>query len=162
MNLNQLEKSKILSAKELDQKIKYWKFLQRKIVFTNGCFDLLHPGHIEYLNTARSFGHELIIGLNTDRSVRKLKASNRPINPEEDRAIMLAALESVSAICLFDEDTPLELIKMIQPDVLVKGGDYTKETIVGADEVESIGGKVEVIQFKEGYSSSKIIDKIRS
>lgn len=133
-----------------------------RFVFTNGCFDLLHPGHVAYLATARSLGDKLIVGLNSDASVTRLKGAERPINPENDRALMLAALESVDYVVVFEEDTPYELITLLRPQVLVKGGDYTRETIVGSDVVEQEGGEVVVIRFEEGYSSTRIIEKIKS
>ena len=161
MSLNQFQINKIIERDHFDPIKHLWKFQGKKVVFTNGCFDLLHPGHIEYLNKARDLGDILLIGLNSDDSVRRLKGSDRPINPESDRALMLAGLECVSAVLLFDEDTPLELIKAVQPDILVKGGDYDRDTIVGADEVESEGGRVVVIPFKEGYSTSSLIERIQ-
>ena len=135
---------------------------QQKIVFTNGCFDLLHPGHIDYLQKAKNLGDVLFIGLNSDKSVSLLKGNTRPINPVEDRIIMLEALECVDFIVVFEEETPLKLIEKIKPQILVKGGDYTKETIVGADFVIDIGGRVEIIPFKEGYSSTRLIEKIKT
>ena len=134
----------------------------KKIVFTNGCFDLLHPGHVSYLEEAASLGDVLILGLNTDASVSRLKGANRPIQDERARCILLAALESVSAVCLFDEETPLRLIESVLPDILVKGGDYKEEDIVGADVVKSRGGEVKSLQFLEGYSTSQIISKIKA
>jgi D-beta-D-heptose 7-phosphate kinase/D-beta-D-heptose 1-phosphate adenosyltransferase len=161
MKLNQYQAKKIIEPKDLSSTLQLWRFLNKKVVFTNGVFDLLHPGHIEYLNNARDLGDVLIIGLNADASVKRLKGENRPINLQQDRALMLAGLECVTAIVLFDEDTPLNLIKKVLPDVLVKGGDYNRDTIVGADEVESHGGRVEVIPFKEGYSSTTLIQRIQ-
>lgn len=128
-----------------------------KIVFTNGCFDILHLGHVEYLATARSLGDLLIVGLNSDRSVKRLKGEDRPVNPEYARASILAALEFVDYVVLFDEDTPYDLIEAIKPDVLVKGGDYNIDNIVGADLVLANGGKVEIVPLVEGFSTSKII-----
>jgi rfaE bifunctional protein nucleotidyltransferase chain/domain len=139
-----------------------WRFLDRKLVFTNGCFDLLHLGHLDYLSRAAELGQVLIIGLNTDASVRRLKGAGRPVCDERTRATLLASLSFVDAVVLFDEDTPLELIRTIRPDVLVKGGDYRKEEIVGHDLVLEKNGKVVVMDFLEGYSSSAIIEKIRS
>lgn len=130
-------------------------------MFTNGCFDLLHMGHITYLNEARALGDVLIIGVNTDRSVRKLKGKNRPIIPEQERSHVLAALECIDYVILFDEETPIELIRAIQPDVLVKGADYTKTEVVGHDVVESYGGQVALIPLVESTSTSSIIDRIR-
>lgn len=134
---------------------------KKKIVFTNGCFDILHPGHVDYLSQARDLGDFLILGLNTDNSVKRLnKAPNRPINNEQTRAMVLAGLASIDAIVLFDEETPYELIKLIKPDVLVKGDDYTVEKIVGYDVVKAQGGEVVTIPFLEGYSTTKLIQKI--
>lgn len=132
----------------------------RTVVFTNGCFDILHRGHLEYLANAASMGNTLVIGVNTDASVRKLKGPLRPVNSEQDRLLALASLVMVDSVCLFDEETPLELIKAVKPDVLAKGGDYTIDTIVGAQEVIANGGKVEVIPFVDGYSTTKLIEKI--
>lgn len=152
---------KLLSPNNLEETILKWKENNDKIVFTNGCFDLLHPGHIAYLYEAACLGNKLIIGLNTDKSVKKLKGETRPVNNEYSRAILLAAMFFIDAIILFDEETPLQLINKIKPDVLVKGGDYTIENIVGAKETLELGGKVEVLSFLEGYSSSAIIEKIK-
>ena len=134
----------------------------KKIVFTNGCFDLLHVGHISYLNDARRLGDILIVGLNTDRSIRALKGPSRPIIPEEERSHVLAALESVNYIVLFDEETPKDLIEKIRPDILVKGADYTREEVVGYDIVESYGGEVKLIPLTGGASTSAIIERIRN
>ena len=130
------------------------------LVFTNGCFDLLHRGHVEYLHRARALGDHLVVGLNTDDSVRRLKGPGRPLNPEHDRALVLAALESVDAVVLFGEDTPATLISRLLPDVLVKGGDYTRETIVGADTVEAAGGRVAVIPLVPDRSTTSIIRRM--
>ena len=132
------------------------------LVFTNGCFDLLHRGHCEYLFRARKLGDFLVVGLNTDDSVRRLKGPGRPINPLEHRAFVLASLEFVDAVIPFAQDTPLELILAVKPDILVKGADYSPEEIVGAREVLSWGGKVETIPLVEGVSTTAIIEKIRS
>jgi len=132
----------------------------KKIVFTNGCFDLLHVGHIKYLSQAKDLGDILIIGLNSDKSVKKLKGNNRPINSFEDRAKLLAALKSVDLVIMFEEQTPENLIKEIIPDVLVKGGDYDIEEIVGYQTVIDNGGRVKTLSFYEGYSSTNYIDKI--
>lgn len=151
---------KILDNTQLTKKLAIWKFQNKKIVFTNGCFDLLHMGHLNYLAKARALGDLLILGLNTDKSVQKLKGANRPIKKEIERATQLAALLFVDAVVLFGEDTPLELIKLIQPNVLVKGADYEVNQIVGADVVIAGGGEVKTIEFLEGYSSTKLINKI--
>jgi D-glycero-beta-D-manno-heptose 1-phosphate adenylyltransferase len=137
-----------------------WQFQGRKIVFTNGCFDILHLGHIDYLSKAKDLGDLLIIGLNTDLSVSKIKGKNRPIQDEISRAMVLASLGFVDAIVFFGEDTPYNLIKTIQPDILVKGADYKPEDIVGYDIVTNKGGKVVTIEFLEGYSTTAIEKKI--
>lgn len=132
----------------------------KKIVFTNGCFDLLHIGHIRYLNEARLQGDLLVVGVNSDKSVKRLKGEDRPIQREEDRLEILANLKSVDMVCLFEEDSPLNLIHKVMPDVLVKGGDWSVDQIVGADFVLERGGEVKSLKFIDGRSSSKIIDKI--
>ena len=140
--------------------IRDWKSKGEVIVFTNGCFDLLHPGHIQYLEEAKSLGSKLVIGINTDDSVTHLKGKGRPIMNLEDRMLMLIALKPVDLVLPFSEETPARLIKEISPNILVKGGDYTLDTIVGAEYVESIGGEVKVLSFKDGYATSTIINKI--
>jgi D-beta-D-heptose 7-phosphate kinase/D-beta-D-heptose 1-phosphate adenosyltransferase len=134
---------------------------RQKIVFTNGCFDVLHYGHVHYLAQARQLGDLLVVGLNSDASVRRLKGESRPVNPEQARAFVLAALEMVDYVCLFEEDTPYELIAAVQPDVLVKGGDYAVDNIVGSDIVKGRNGDVVVLPFVEGFSSSSIIEKLK-
>jgi len=143
------------------KQVKRWKSEGKNIVFTNGCFDLLHPGHIDYLEKAATHGDILIIGLNDDDSIRRLKGNTRPINPLADRAIMLAALRAVDLVVPFSEDTPLNLITALMPDILIKGGDYKADDIVGAPEVRSGGGQVLVIPFVDGYSSSNLIERIK-
>ena len=133
----------------------------RRLVFTNGCFDLLHPGHIETLEKARSLGDALVVGVNSDRSVREMKGSGRPILPEHERAEILAALESADAVVIFDEPTPRETIAALLPDVLVKGSDWASDAIVGREEVEAAGGKVISIPVVAGHSTSAILEKIR-
>jgi D-beta-D-heptose 7-phosphate kinase/D-beta-D-heptose 1-phosphate adenosyltransferase len=133
-----------------------------KVVFTNGVFDLLHPGHIRYLQDARRLGDALIVGLNSDASVRANKGPERPITPEAERAEILAALECVDAVAIFDEETPADVIKRIQPDVLVKGADWGPDNIVGRDTVEARGGKVVRMELSRGYSTTELIKKIRS
>ena len=133
-----------------------------RLVFTNGCFDLLHPGHVDYLERARALGDALVVGLNDDASIRRLKGGGRPVNPLADRARMLAALRAVDMVVPFSEDTPLELIRRLEPDVLVKGGDYRIEEIVGAREVQARGGEVVVMPFLEGYSTTALIERIRA
>jgi D-beta-D-heptose 7-phosphate kinase/D-beta-D-heptose 1-phosphate adenosyltransferase len=136
-----------------------WKFLGDRIVFTNGCFDILHPGHIHVLSSAKAEGTRLVVGLNSDDSVGRLKGESRPINGQDDRALMLAALHAVDAVIYFEEDTPLELIEEIKPDVLVKGGDYKEDEVVGADVVKGLGGKVVIIDFLDGYSTTSLLEK---
>jgi D-beta-D-heptose 7-phosphate kinase/D-beta-D-heptose 1-phosphate adenosyltransferase len=151
-------KSKIVSLNKLLTILK--KQRNKKVVFTNGCFDILHAGHVTYLEKARKQGDLLIVALNTDESTRRLKGPTRPINPLPDRAKVIAALESVSFVISFNEETPLKLIQKILPDVLVKGGDYEVKKIVGYAEVTQNGGKVKTIPFLEGRSSSNVINKI--
>ena len=134
----------------------------RILCFTNGCFDLLHPGHVQYLADARALGDFLVVGLNSDASVARLKGPSRPLQDEAARAAILLGLRSVDAVVLFEEDTPLELIRALQPDVLVKGGDYTPETVVGRDFVEGRGGRLVLIPFLPGHSTSKIEARIKS
>lgn len=131
------------------------------LVFTNGCFDIIHRGHIEYLNQAKSLGKSLIIGLNSDASVRKIKGEGRPINNQTDRAFVLNNLKCVDAVIIFDEDTPYDLIKALRPDFLVKGGDWREEQIVGSDVVKNYGGKVYSLKYIDSYSTTNIIDKIK-
>jgi rfaE bifunctional protein nucleotidyltransferase chain/domain len=133
----------------------------QRVVFTNGCFDLLHPGHIETLEKARGFGDALIVGVNSDRSVREMKGAGRPILPERERAEILAALECVDGVVIFDEPTPRETIAALLPDLLVKGGDWAGDRIVGREEVEAAGGKVQLIPVVSGYSTTAIVEKIR-
>jgi D-beta-D-heptose 7-phosphate kinase/D-beta-D-heptose 1-phosphate adenosyltransferase len=132
------------------------------VVFTNGVFDLLHPGHVRYLSAARALGDRLIVAINTDRSVRAIKGPERPITPEHERAEILAALAAVDAVVLFDDDTPADVIRAIQPDVLVKGADWAADAIVGRDTVEGRGGQVVRMAIEPGWSTSTIIEKIRS
>lgn len=149
-----------MNADELANQLKSWRSSGKKIVFTNGCFDVLHRGHIEYLAQAADMGDILIIGLNTDNSVKRLKGESRPVNDQHARALLLAALSFVDAVTLFDEDTPFNLIKTVMPDILVKGGDYRIEDIVGHDIVEANGGKVVTIPLTEGYSTTKTLRKL--
>ncbi|MCX7862174.1 MAG: D-glycero-beta-D-manno-heptose 1-phosphate adenylyltransferase [Bacteroidales bacterium] len=164
MDYKAIISKKIYSSKddiEFSRLLAFWRFKDKKIVFTNGCFDILHRGHFEYLMQAASLGDVLIIGLNTDDSVKRLKGIHRPINNEESRAIALASLFFVHAVVLFSEDTPTELIKIVKPHILVKGGDYKANEIAGYDIVTQNGGKVEIIPFIDGYSSTKIIEQIQ-
>ena len=162
--MNNLERvsAKIVGLEKLKRLQATWKFQDKKIVFTNGCFDILHLGHIDYLSKAKDEGDILVIGLNTDNSVSRLKGKTRPISDESSRAKILASLQFVDAVVLFDEDTPYELIKFVQPDVLVKGSDYKPEDIVGYDIVKAKNGKVVTIDFLDGYSTTAIEKKIRS
>lgn len=132
-----------------------------RLVFTNGCFDILHRGHVEYLHQARGLGDALLVGVNTDASVERLKGPGRPVVPQSDRALVLAGLESVDAVTLFDEDTPLDLIRAVLPEVLVKGGDYSLDGVVGREEVLGAGGEVLVIPLIQGRSSSHLISRIQ-
>ncbi len=156
-----IEKKIALSAENASRLLNMWKFRNEKIVFTNGCFDIIHRGHIEYLAKAASLGTKLIVGLNTDASVRRLKGENRPVNDERGRALALASLLFVDEVILFNTDTPRELIEFIQPDVLVKGGDYRPEDIVGNDIVTARGGQVVTIPLVEGYSTTSIIEHLK-
>ncbi|MDK2977354.1 MAG: D-glycero-beta-D-manno-heptose 1-phosphate adenylyltransferase [Bacteroidales bacterium] len=153
--------SKIIDIDQLGSRLAYWNFKNQKIVFTNGCFDILHRGHVEYLAQAANFGDILIIGLNTDDSVRKLKGDSRPVQDQYARALLLASLHFVNAVIYFDEDTPYELIKRVQPDILIKGSDYHIEDIVGYDVVQKKGGQVKTIDFIPGYSTTSIIEKLK-
>lgn len=153
-------KNKIQTIKSSKELLQDLKMLNHKIVFTNGCFDILHLGHITYLEQAKEKGDILIVGLNSDASVKRLKGTERPIKDEQSRASILAALSSVDIVIIFEEDTPIDLITAVNPNVLVKGGDYKKENIVGAEFVESQGGSVEIIPFLEGHSSTDLINKL--
>lgn len=157
---SEIAKGKIYSIEQLNRQLAIWNFKSRKIVFTNGCFDILHLGHIDYLSKAADLGDILIIGLNSDDSVRKLKGEGRPVNNAEARALMLASLRFVDAVTIFNEDTPYELINSIQPDVLVKGKDYKTEEIAGYDIVLAKGGQVTTIDLLEGYSTTGLIEKL--
>ena len=160
--MKHLEKiyDKILDDKSLEERLNLWRAEGKTIVFSNGCFDILHRGHVEYLSKAADLGNKLIIGLNTDASVKRLKGLSRPINDEKARAVVLAGLEFVDAIIFFEEDTPYNLIKRVQPDVLVKGKDYKIEDIVGYDIVIAKGGKVETIELVDGFSTTKIVNSL--
>ncbi len=155
-----LIKNKIVVREDLKWILNRWQLKNEKVVFTNGCFDLLHQGHVDYLSKAADLGTKLIVGVNTDDSVRRLgKGENRPLQDETSRAILIAALHFVSQVVIFDEDTPLDLITFIQPDVLVKGSDYSIENIVGHEVVQAKGGEVKTIDFLEGFSTSSIVAK---
>lgn len=152
---------KIQQRDELIKAVTRWKFLGKTITFTNGCFDILHAGHITSLSEAAKEGDILVVGVNTDASTKRLKGDERPVNDENSRALLLASLAIVDAVTMFDEDTPLELIKAIMPDVIVKGGDYTLDQMIGAKEVMANGGRVVINPILEGYSTTGIIGKIR-
>lgn len=152
----------IIDRYPLKEKISDLKAQGKKIVFTNGCFDIIHSGHIYYLGEAKKTGDILIIGLNSDNSVRRLKGNDRPVNNETDRAMVLDALKFVDYVTIFEEDTPYELIKLLQPDILVKGGDYNTDEIVGADIVRKNGGEVLIIPYVKGKSTTELIKKIKS
>lgn len=153
---------KIQTLEQLHKTVTGWRAAGERIVFTNGCFDILHYGHLHYLAAARDLGNRLVIGLNSAGSVRRLKGPSRPINDEATRAHLLAALEMVDAVIFFEEDTPLELIRAVEPDVLVKGGDWRPDQIVGAGFVMARGGSVHSLPFVEGYSTTRIEQKIRN
>jgi rfaE bifunctional protein nucleotidyltransferase chain/domain len=154
--------NKIYDLPSLKSSIVTWQKEGKKVVFTNGVFDLLHIGHITYLAKASEMGDKLIIGLNSDSSVKRIKGEDRPVNDQNNRAALLAALFFVDAVVVFEDDTPLNLISTLMPDILVKGSDYSVENIVGAREVMANGGEVKTINFVEGYSSTSIIEKIRN
>lgn len=159
LHYNRIEK-KVVDTIVLSRMIHVWRLQSKTIVFTNGVFDILHRGHIHLLAAARDFGDVLIVGLNTDASVSRLKPG-RPIQDEQTRGIVMASLNIVDAVILFNEDTPYNLIKAIQSDVLVKGGDYKPETVVGADIIKANGGKVEIVPLLEGFSTSALVQKIK-
>lgn len=151
---------KILSREALVRRRREWKAKGQRVVFTNGCFDLLHPGHIHTLEGARALGGVLVVGLNSDASLRRLKGDGRPLVPEQERAEVLAALAAVDAVTIFDEATPLELIRALAPDVLAKGGDWAAEEIVGRGEVEAAGGRVVTLPYAAGYSTRALIEAV--
>lgn len=155
-------KRKITDHGQLRASLNIWRFQEKKIVFTNGCFDLLHLGHIDYLTKAADMGDKLVIGLNSDSSTAALKGPGRPINDQLSRSVMLASFSFVDAVILFDESTPIELIRWIRPDVLVKGADYTIDQIIGSELVIKSGGEVKTIDYLPGYSTTLIEQKIRS
>lgn len=162
MNLSDIYNAKVQTLDQLKYTVSSWHIRPCKVVFTNGCFDILHIGHVTYLEQAKYLGNKLIVAINSDESVRKLKGEDRPINNELDRAKVLAALGFVDAVVIFSEETPLQIITELNPDVLVKGGDWTVDKIVGSDHVIKSGGKVVSLPFVDGYSTSGIIDKIKS
>lgn len=152
---------RVLASAEAERWVEAHHQARRRVVFTNGVFDLIHPGHVRYLQAARAEGDVLIVGVNSDRSVRAIKGSSRPVTPESERAEIVAALECVDAVVVFDEDTPAEIIGRIQPDVLVKGADWDADRIVGRDTVEARGGRVVRMPLDRGWSTSAILEKIR-
>ena len=156
-----MTETKILSREQAIRQADTWRAEGQQIVFTNGCFDIVHLGHIDYLEKAHALGNRLILGLNTDASVSCIKGPLRPVVNEYARARLMAALEFVDAVTLFDEPTPLELIEAVKPDILVKGNDYTVDTIVGADFVLGRGGRVETVTLVPGYSTTKLIERIK-
>lgn len=164
MNMTELDKisNKIKTREDAVAIIKHWEKANETIVFTNGCFDIVHRGHIDYLSKAKDLGTKLILGLNTDASVQRLKGPQRPVVDEQSRAILMAALQFIDLVVFFDEDTPYELIKALQPDVLVKGSDYKAADIVGYDILMAKGGKVKTIDFVEGFSTTSIVEKIKT
>ncbi|PKN63611.1 MAG: D-glycero-beta-D-manno-heptose 1-phosphate adenylyltransferase [Deltaproteobacteria bacterium HGW-Deltaproteobacteria-15] len=155
-------RTKIKTLEDLKTELERIKARGKKVVFTNGCFDILHPGHIRYLWNARQLGDHLVVAVNSDRSVREIKGSSRPILGEAARSELIAALEFVDGVVVFDEEDPLNVIESLLPDVLVKGGDWSEERIIGADVVRRAGGEVRVIPFVEGFSTTTIIEKIRT
>jgi len=152
--------SKILSWNELKEEIEKLKHAGKKIVFTNGCFDIMHVGHVRYLKEAGKLGDVLVLALNSDSSVKRLKGDKRPLNSEDERAEVLAALECIHYVTLFSEDTPLSLIEFLKPDILVKGGDWSEENVVGRESVMSRGGRVAIIPMVEGASTTNVIAKV--
>jgi rfaE bifunctional protein nucleotidyltransferase chain/domain len=161
MNKPEVIKTKIYTREELIKQVARWRFLGKSISFTNGCFDILHAGHISSLSEAAREGNILIVGVNTDASTKRLKGDERPVNDEASRALLLASLAIVDAVTLFDEDTPYELITAVMPDVIVKGGDYTIDQMIGAKEIIANGGRVVINPIVEGFSTTGIIEKIR-
>ncbi len=161
MNHFQDIKDKIVSADIAQGLVSLWQANEQEVVFTNGCFDILHRGHVEYLAKAASLGQKLVLGLNTDNSVSRIKGPLRPVVDQDARAILLASLACIDLVVFFDEETPYELIKLLQPDILVKGSDYKPESIVGYDIVIAKGGRVETIDFVDGFSTTLLIEKIK-
>jgi len=152
---------KVVTWRSLRNRLRAAQAAGKRVVFTNGCFDLIHPGHVRYLRAARRLGDLLVVGLNSDESVRRLKGPTRPLVAQDDRAEVMAALEMVDHVTIFDQDTPYELIDFVQPDVLVKGGDWAPEQIVGADLVRARGGVVRSLPFADGYSTTRLVQRAR-
>jgi D-beta-D-heptose 7-phosphate kinase/D-beta-D-heptose 1-phosphate adenosyltransferase len=159
--LNMDVAEKIVGYIGLDSLLEHWRALGDRIVFTNGCFDILHLGHVTLLNHCATLGDRVVVGLNSDSSVKKLKGDSRPVNNQDARAMILASLENVDAVIIFNEDTPIELIKFFRPDVLVKGGDYKENEIVGADVVKANGGSVKIVPLVSGLSTTHLIESIK-
>lgn len=153
-------KRRILSKENLKKELIGLRHEGKKIVFTNGCFDILHTGHVHYLHEARKYGDILVVGLNSDRSVRSIKGDSRPVVPQDDRAYLVASLEAVDYVTIFDEDTPMQLIEYLEPHVLVKGGDWSEDSVVGGESVLKRGGNVKIIPFVKGRSTTNMIKKI--
>lgn len=161
MKPDQASGSHVLSWADAEAFVRSERSRGRRIVFTNGVFDLLHPGHVRYLQQARSLGDVLIVGMNADASVRRNKGPARPITPQHERAEILSALECVDAVVIFDQDTPAEIVRLVQPDILVKGADWPADQIVGRDTVEARGGRVVLVAVEQGHSTSAIVERIR-
>ncbi|CAM3405584.1 D-glycero-beta-D-manno-heptose 1-phosphate adenylyltransferase [Pontibacter korlensis] len=155
-------KDKIYTLPQLLDQVQSWRTQGQKIIFTNGCFDLLHLGHVDYLEKARQLGDKLVLGLNTDASISRIKGPTRPLQDEMSRARVMASLLFIDAVVFFDEDTPLELIEAVQPDILVKGDDYAVEQIVGHEVVQARGGSVQTVPLVKGYSTTNIVKKIEN
>lgn len=153
-------RKRILSKEKLKGELDRLRHEGKRVVFTNGCFDILHAGHVQYLNEARKFGDVLVVGLNSDRSVRSIKGDSRPVTPQDDRAYVVVSLKSVDYVTIFDEDTPLHLIEYLEPHVLVKGGDWSEDRVVGGESVVKRGGSVKIIPFVNGRSTTSLIEKI--
>jgi len=162
MKASQAYRDKVLTVDEAVRTMARWRLLGRSVVFTNGCFDILHAGHLDLLERAAALGDRLVVGINSDASVQRLKGPERPVNPEGFRARMLASLSGVDAVVVFGEDTPLALIEALRPDVLVKGGDYRAEDVVGAGVVAAHGGQVEIVPLTQGHSTTGLIGRIRA
>lgn len=162
MDTKQHNQQKLLNDDTLLPTLERLRKIGKKIVFTNGCFDILHPGHIHTLQEAAALGDYLLVAINSDASVKRLKGTDRPVNTQDARALVMAALSMVDGVCIFDEDTPLQLIQKLLPDVLVKGGDYQAHEVVGCADVTAHGGKVAIIPYLEGYSTTTLIDQIKS
>ena len=161
MSKKNIINSKILKGEQIDRMLAYWSFRDCSIVFTNGCFDILHKGHLDFLARASDLGDVLVVGLNTDRSISAIKGPGRPMLDEKSRTLLLASLSFVTAVILFDQETPVELIRQVRPDILVKGSDYKLEEIVGREIVTELGGKVFTLDIVKGYSTSKIINRLK-